>query len=78
VTRLDLGGGLGVPYHGQTDLPSIADYVAMAARVLDGLGVEAAFEPGRLLAANAGVLLSRVIQINERATAAASSCWTRA
>ena len=53
--RLDLGGGLGVPYHGQTDLPSIDDYVAMCARVLDGLDVEAAFEPGRLLAANAGV-----------------------
>lgn len=66
VSRLDLGGGLGVPYHGQTDLPSIADYVGMAARVLDGLGVEAAFEPGRLLAANAGVLLSRVIQVNAR------------
>lgn len=67
VTRLDLGGGLGVPYHGQTDLPSIEDYVATAARVLEGLEVEAAFEPGRLLAANAGVLLSRVIQVNERA-----------
>lgn len=67
VERLDLGGGLGVPYHGQTDMPSIADYVAMCARVLDGLEVEAAFEPGRLLAANAGVLLSRVIQVNARA-----------
>ncbi|RZJ32449.1 MAG: diaminopimelate decarboxylase, partial [Brevundimonas sp.] len=67
VTRLDLGGGLGVPYHGQTDLPSIADYAAMCARVLDGLEVEAAFEPGRLLAANAGVLVSRVIQVNQRA-----------
>ncbi|MGZ9114102.1 MAG: diaminopimelate decarboxylase [Brevundimonas sp.] len=66
VSRLDLGGGLGVPYHGQSDLPSIADYVAMVAGVLDGLEVEAAFEPGRLLAANAGVLLSRVIQINAR------------
>ena len=66
VSRLDLGGGLGVPYHGQSDLPSIADYVAMAAGVLDGLEVEAAFEPGRLLAANAGVLLSRVIQVNAR------------
>ncbi len=66
VSRLDLGGGLGVPYHGQSDLPSIEAYVAMAARVLDGLAVEAAFEPGRLLAANAGVLLSRVIQVNER------------
>ncbi|MBA3049832.1 diaminopimelate decarboxylase [Brevundimonas sp.] len=66
VSRLDLGGGLGVPYHGQSDLPSIEAYVAMAARVLAGLEVEAAFEPGRLLAANAGVLLSRVIQVNER------------
>ncbi|WP_374600644.1 diaminopimelate decarboxylase [Brevundimonas sp.] len=67
VTRLDLGGGLGVPYHGQAETASIADYVAICARVLDGLDVEAAFEPGRLLAANAGVLLSRVIQVNERA-----------
>jgi diaminopimelate decarboxylase len=67
VSRLDLGGGLGVPYHGQAETPSIEAYVAMAARVLDGLAVEAAFEPGRLLAANAGVLLSRVIQVNERA-----------
>ncbi len=67
VTRLDLGGGLGVPYVGGAPTASPADYVAMAARVLDGLNVEAAFEPGRLLAANAGVLLSRVIQITERA-----------
>lgn len=66
VTRLDLGGGLGVPYGGGAETASPADYVAMAARVLDGLGVEAAFEPGRLLAANAGVLLSRVIQVTER------------
>lgn len=66
VTRLDLGGGLGVPYAGGAPTASIEDYVAMTARVLDGLGVEAAFEPGRLLAANAGVLLSRVIQVTER------------
>ena len=67
VTRLDLGGGLGVPYVGGAPTASPADYMAMAARVLDGLNVEAAFEPGRLLAANAGVLLSRVIQVTERA-----------
>ncbi|MBU1345899.1 MAG: diaminopimelate decarboxylase [Alphaproteobacteria bacterium] len=67
VTRLDLGGGLGVPYSGGAHTASPSDYAAMAARVLDGLDVEAAFEPGRLLAANAGVLLSRVIQVTERA-----------
>ncbi|HAD84500.1 MAG TPA: diaminopimelate decarboxylase [Brevundimonas sp.] len=66
VTRLDLGGGLGVPYYGEAATPAPAEYVAMAARVLDGLNVEAAFEPGRLMAANAGVLLSHVIQVNER------------
>ena len=67
MTRLDLGGGLGVPYQGGAPTASPADYVAMTARVLDGLNVDAVFEPGRLLAANAGILLSRVIQITERA-----------
>ncbi|NBB52436.1 diaminopimelate decarboxylase [Rhizobium sp. CRIBSB] len=67
VERLDLGGGLGVPYHGQSDTPSIADYAAMCAGELAGLGVEAAFEPGRLLAANAGLMLTRVIHVNARA-----------
>ncbi len=67
VTRLDLGGGLGVPYVGGAKTASPAEYAAMTARTLEGLGVEACFEPGRLLAANAGVLLSRVIQITERA-----------
>jgi len=66
VTRLDLGGGLGVPYYGETDTPPPADYIAMVAGVLEGLGVEAAFEPGRLMAANAGILLSRVVHMNER------------
>lgn len=66
VTRLDLGGGLGVPYLGDAETPSPAAYAAAAARALDGLDVEAAFEPGRLLAANAGVLLTRVIQVNAR------------
>ncbi|HEY1224617.1 MAG TPA: diaminopimelate decarboxylase [Brevundimonas sp.] len=66
VERLDLGGGLGVAYFGGAQPPTPAEYVAMAAEVLDGLDIEAAFEPGRLLAAEAGVLLARVIQINER------------
>jgi len=66
VSRLDLGGGLGVPYYGASGTPSIDSYVAVAAEALSGLEVEAAFEPGRLLAANAGVLLSRVVQVTER------------
>jgi diaminopimelate decarboxylase len=66
VRRLDLGGGLGVPYFNQPEPPSPADYAAMVARVTDGLGIGLAFEPGRLIAANAGVLLAQVLHIHER------------
>lgn len=66
VERLDLGGGLGVPYREGAVTASIADYADIAAEALSGLDVQAVFEPGRLLAANAGVLLSRVIQVTQR------------
>ena len=66
VERIDLGGGLGVPYFNQPDPPSPAALGAMALQVFDGLDVELATEPGRVIAANAGVLLSRVIHVNAR------------
>lgn len=66
VERLDLGGGLAAPYAETDETPTVEAYVDMAAQALRGLEVEAAFEPGRLLAANAGVLVSRVIQVNAR------------
>jgi len=66
VERLDLGGGLGVPYFNQPDPPTPADYAAMVADVVAGLGIQLAFEPGRAIAANAGVLLARVLHIHER------------
>jgi diaminopimelate decarboxylase len=66
VERLDLGGGLGVPYFNQPDPPSPDAYAAMAARAIGNLGAELAFEPGRVIAANAGVLLARVIHIHAR------------
>jgi len=66
VERLDLGGGLGVPYFNQSEPPGPEEYAAMIARVTDGLDVELAFEPGRVIAANAGVLLTRVQHIHER------------
>jgi diaminopimelate decarboxylase len=67
VDRLDLGGGLGVPYFDQPAPPTPADYAAMVAQVVGGLDVRLAFEPGRAIAANAGVLLARVIHVHERA-----------
>ncbi|MEO8812996.1 MAG: diaminopimelate decarboxylase [Caulobacteraceae bacterium] len=66
VGRLDLGGGLGVPYFSQPDPPGPAAFAAMASRAVGGLGLTLAFEPGRVIAANAGVLLARVIHVHAR------------
>jgi diaminopimelate decarboxylase len=66
VERLDLGGGLGVPYFNQPTPPTPADFAAMIDRALGGLDIQLAFEPGRVIAANAGVLLARVIHVHER------------
>lgn len=66
VQRLDLGGGLGVPYFNQPEPPSPADYARMIARAMDGLNIAYSFEPGRMIAANAGVLLAEVLHIHER------------
>jgi diaminopimelate decarboxylase len=67
VRRLDLGGGLGVPYFNQPDPPTPGDFAAMAAAVVGGLDVALTFEPGRVIAANAGILVSRVIHVHARA-----------
>lgn len=62
IERLDLGGGLGIPYtRGNAPPPLPSDYGAMVKRVLGHLDCEIEIEPGRLIAGNAGVLVSRVI-----------------
>ncbi len=63
ISRVDLGGGLGVPYHLGEVLPSPADLGAMVARVTRGWNVDLMFEPGRVVAGNAGVLLTEVIWV---------------
>lgn len=63
VTHVDLGGGLGVPYKPGDAMPSPAEYGAMVARVTEDWGVELMFEPGRVIAGNAGVLLTRVVRV---------------
>ncbi len=69
ISHADLGGGLGVPYDPSLPLPpSPADYGAMVRRVTAGWNVHLAFEPGRLIIANAGVLLSRVIRVKPSVT----------
>jgi diaminopimelate decarboxylase len=66
VDRLDLGGGLGVPYFDAPTPPAPEAFAAMVEHVTEGLDVDLAFEPGRVIVANAGVLVSRVIHIHER------------
>ncbi|MDQ2892110.1 MAG: diaminopimelate decarboxylase [Pseudomonadota bacterium] len=68
ITRVDLGGGLGVPYKAGDILPSPAEYGAMVARVSKGWDVELMFEPGRVIAGNAGVLLTEVIWVKPGVT----------
>ncbi|MFM1863124.1 MAG: hypothetical protein RLZ26_1646 [Pseudomonadota bacterium] len=62
IARLDLGGGLGIPYAQTNEAPPLpSDYGAMVKRVLGHLGCEIEIEPGRLICGNAGVLLASVI-----------------
>ena len=62
IERLDLGGGLGIPYTRANDAPPLPmDYGAMVKRVLGDLDCEIEIEPGRLISGNAGVLVTEVI-----------------
>jgi len=63
IDRVDLGGGLGVPYKASENPPSPADYGQMVAKVTRGWDVTLMFEPGRVIVGNAGVLLTRVIWV---------------
>ncbi len=63
VDRVDLGGGLGVPYQAHEVPPSPHDYGKMVAGVTKGWDVTLMFEPGRVIVGNAGVLLTKVIWV---------------
>ena len=59
IRHLDLGGGLGVRYRDEQP-PSIAAYIAAIRAELAGRDLQLLFEPGRSIAANAGLLVTRV------------------
>ena len=64
IRRLDLGGGLGIPYARSNEAPPLpAEYGAMIREELGHLGCEIEIEPGRLIVGNAGILVSRVIYL---------------
>lgn len=66
ITRLDLGGGLGIPYARSNEAPPLpSDYGALIKRTVGHLGCEIEIEPGRLIAGNAGILVSRVVYVKQ-------------
>ncbi|WP_072397500.1 diaminopimelate decarboxylase [Hyphomicrobium sp. CS1GBMeth3] len=62
IHHLDIGGGLGVPYHGDADLPPHPDaYARLVKDLLGDLEARIYLEPGRMIVGNAGILVTRVL-----------------
>jgi len=67
IRRVDLGGGLGIPYREEA-LPLPADYAAVVKGTVGNLGCHLVFEPGRMLVGNAGILVTRVVYVKQGRT----------
>jgi diaminopimelate decarboxylase len=67
VSRMDLGGGIGVRYHAEQPLEP-ASYANLVRDIFGPLELDLAFEPGRVLTASAGLLVSQVLYIKEGST----------
>lgn len=65
ITRLDLGGGLGIPYEGDDIPPLPIEYAEMVKRVTNHLGCRIIIEPGRFLVGNSGILVSKVVYVKK-------------
>ncbi len=64
IDHVDLGGGLGIPYHdGNEPPPDPAAYAAVVKRATRALDCTLIFEPGRLIVGNAGILITRVLYV---------------
>ncbi len=66
IRRLDLGGGLGIPYTRSNEAPPLpSDYGDLIKRTVGHLGCEIEIEPGRLISGNSGILVASVIYVKE-------------
>lgn len=64
IRRLDLGGGLGIPYARSNEAPPLpSEYGDLIKRTVGDLGCEVEIEPGRLISGNAGIMVSKVIYV---------------
>jgi len=67
VSRLDLGGGLGIRYHAETP-PEPSAYAALVREAFGTLALDLAFEPGRVLCGPSGLMVARVVYVKEGST----------
>ena len=66
IEHVDLGGGLGIPYRVDNEPPPLPDaYARIVHKHVARLGLKVMFEPGRMIAGNAGILVSEVIYVKE-------------
>ncbi|WP_323716823.1 diaminopimelate decarboxylase [Paracoccus aminovorans] len=66
IRRLDMGGGLGIPYRRDNNAPPLPiEYGQVIRDAVGDLGCEIEIEPGRNISGNAGILLSSVIYLKE-------------
>lgn len=66
IDHVDLGGGLGIPYHDDNQPPpDPLAYAQMVKKHVADLDAQVIFEPGRLIAGNAGILVTQVIYVKE-------------
>jgi diaminopimelate decarboxylase len=66
LTHIDIGGGLGIPYMGEKT-PAPRELAARILPLLRGRDITLVAEPGRSIAGNAGVLLTRTLYVKEGA-----------
>ena len=66
IEHVDLGGGLGIPYRDDQDAPPLPSaYADIVRKHMNRIGAMVIFEPGRLIAGNAGILVTEVLHMKE-------------
>jgi diaminopimelate decarboxylase len=66
IEHVDLGGGLGIPYRDDEAAPPLpAAYADIVKKHMNKIGCRVVFEPGRLIAGNAGILVTEVLYVKE-------------
>ncbi|MDG2187941.1 MAG: diaminopimelate decarboxylase [Hyphomicrobiales bacterium] len=63
IDHVDLGGGLGVSYSAEENIPTFKEYANLIQSIFGNSNIKVYIEPGRLMVANSGLLITKVIDI---------------